>query len=476
MPWSPPPLVHLASMKSLALALLSVARPLRLLLAAVLAYRSAAARSTRRRLRRRRGPEIPRATGADGWVRDALPSASHRVGFLPTWRASILRGSMLDSDRHPSGVSLRARQQLVAFRQRRRPRAGLATLALSACDSTLAPRKNPRDLPLAARRPGGSTSAALRKVRARVPAVRPEYARPLTVWAAHAQALTALYRGVPPPARAKVLAESGASVVFVQPPNASSSVVRVSHATELVGRSRCAMPRVPLSTFLTNETAFESSGSGPSPTFLADETAFESSDSGPLPALLADETAFESSDSGPLPAFLADETAFESSGSGPLPTLLANETAFESSGSGPPPTLGLSSLLESNYLRVATSTLRASRELTRAPKGQLWAPWTHAALPASGMPAALSSVGLSKRASKPLRVPLPQSSPPQRASGVLTVWVSAALPTRRPPARAQRRSEPALLRQIVGMARLRPGRGDQHRARDQRRGPDQHRG
>jgi hypothetical protein len=187
MPSSPPRRVEMASMESPALALLSVARPLQPLLAAMLAYRSAAARSTQRRLRRRRGPEIPRATGADGWVGAALPSASHRVGFLPMWRASILRGSMLDSDRHPSGVSLGARQQLVAFRQRRRPRAALATLALSAYDSTLAARKNPRDLPLAARRPGGSMLAALRKVRAWAPAARPSRARTSHTQMSHAR-------------------------------------------------------------------------------------------------------------------------------------------------------------------------------------------------------------------------------------------------------------------------------------------------
>jgi hypothetical protein len=268
-------------------------------------------------------------------------------------------------------------------------------------------------------RGSGATAVFARKRHTPSPAVRKEYPQLLAVWTAPARALAALWRAVPSPARAKVLTERGANAVFAQPPNASSLVAQVSHATKLVGRSWRAMPP---------------------PTYLANETAFESSGSGPLPTLLANETAFESSGSGPLLMFLAEETAFESSGSRPLLTFLAEETAFESSGSGPPPTSGLQSLFGSSFLRVATSTLRASRELTRALRRQPWAAWTHAALPASQVVTAPSAVGLSKRASKPLRVPLPQSSPPQQASGVLTVWVSAALPTRRPPARARRRS------------------------------------
>jgi hypothetical protein len=67
---------------------------------------------------------------------------------------------------------LGARQQLVAFRQRTRPRAGLVTLALSADNSTLAARKKPRDLPLAARRLAGAVLAALRQVRSWKPSAR----------------------------------------------------------------------------------------------------------------------------------------------------------------------------------------------------------------------------------------------------------------------------------------------------------------
>jgi hypothetical protein len=121
--------------------------------------------------------------------------------------------------------------------------------------------------------------------------VKKEYARPLAVWAAYVPALAALYRGTPPPARAKVLAERGASAVFAQPPNASL----------LVARSWCALLRAPLPTILANENAIELSGLGPLPTFPADETAIESSGSGPLPAFLANETAIESSGSGPQP-------------------------------------------------------------------------------------------------------------------------------------------------------------------------------
>jgi hypothetical protein len=68
---------------------------------------------------------------------------------------------------------------------------------------------------------------------------------------------------------------------------------------------------------------------------------------------------------------------------------LADETAIESSGSGPPPTSGLQSLRESSFLRVATSTLRASNELTQALtealRRQPWAPWSQLALPARRM-------------------------------------------------------------------------------------------
>jgi hypothetical protein len=261
---------------------------------------------------------------------------------------------------------------VVAFLLGGRSPGGRAALPVD--DSTLAGRKKPRRLLLAARELRDPVLAALRKVSARAriapvshatvlvprrrhapspavrqvrtptlavrtaharalvartrhapsPAGRKEYARPLAVWTAYALALAALYRGAPPPPRAKLLAERRGSAVFAQPPNASSLVTQASPATALVVQSWRAMTRVQLPMFLTNETAIESSGSGP----LTNETATESSGSGPL----------------------ANETATESFGSGPP----ANETAIESSGSGPPPTLGLQSLRESSFLRVAT--------------------------------------------------------------------------------------------------------------------------
>src|SRR5712671_6692718 len=61
----PAQLARLGSVGNPVLAPLSVVRPLQPLLAAVVAYRSGAARSTRQRLRPRAGPEIPRATDAD---------------------------------------------------------------------------------------------------------------------------------------------------------------------------------------------------------------------------------------------------------------------------------------------------------------------------------------------------------------------------------------------------------------------------
>ena len=389
------------------------------------------------------------------------------------WRASVLRGSMLDSYRYPPARPAGTRQQWVAFLRRGWRHAGSATLALSADDSTLAARQKPP----AAQELGGLVLAALRN---------------------GARALAALYRGAPPPARAKVLAQRGASAVFVQLPSASSLAAQASHATELVGRSRRAIPRVPLTTSLESEAAIESSGPGPPPAFLADETAIESCGSGPPltflvdetgtescgwgppPMLLAEETGTESCGWDPPPRFLADETATELSGLGPPPMVLAEETETESCGSGPPPTLGLQPWRESSLLRVATSTLRAPKELTRALRGPLWAPGSEVALLASRMLTAPSAIRLSQAAtsaSKPLRVPLPQSWLPQRASGVLSVWVSAALLTRQRPVRGQRRFGLVLLRRIAraSESRLHLGTG-QEPARGQRRGPDDHRG
>jgi hypothetical protein len=175
-----------------------------------------------------------------------------------------------------------------------------------------------------------------RKRRALTPAVRQAHRQTAAVGMAYGPALTAPYRSGPPWRRAKVLAERRGSAVFAQPPNASSLVAQASPATALVARSWHPMTLVQLPTVLTNETAFESSGSGLPPTVLANETAFESSYSGPLPA------------------FPANQTAFESSYSGPQPTVPANQTAFGSSYSGPLPILRLQSLPESSFLRVAT--------------------------------------------------------------------------------------------------------------------------
>ena len=86
----------------LLLVLPSTARRLRRLLAAVFAYRSAAARNTQRLHRPRAAPEIPKATAADGLVGDALSLAIRRAGFPPKWRASVLHGSMLDSHGAPT--------------------------------------------------------------------------------------------------------------------------------------------------------------------------------------------------------------------------------------------------------------------------------------------------------------------------------------------------------------------------------------
>jgi len=86
----------------LLLALPSTAPRLRRLLAAVFAYRSAAARNTQRLHRPRAAPGIPKATAADGLVGDALPLAIRRAGFPPKWRASVLHGSMLDSHGAPT--------------------------------------------------------------------------------------------------------------------------------------------------------------------------------------------------------------------------------------------------------------------------------------------------------------------------------------------------------------------------------------
>jgi hypothetical protein len=98
------PLARLASetMLDRLLMRLAAVQPLPPLPAAMFACRGAAARNTSRRLRRRAGRETPTATGADGWVGDALLSARRRVGFLPTGRASVSCGSTLDSRKFQS--------------------------------------------------------------------------------------------------------------------------------------------------------------------------------------------------------------------------------------------------------------------------------------------------------------------------------------------------------------------------------------
>jgi hypothetical protein len=218
---------------------------------------------------------------------------------------------------------------------------------------------------------------------------------PAAVPAGHARARTATCSDAPPLVRAKTLAERRASAAFARSPNVSSWVAQPSPAMASFDRSPCAMPRAPLATFLANAPAMAPSSSGPASTLA-------------------------------------------------LYSLRVTP-------------LGTPRWPQLSFLRAATWALRESKDPTSALRGQIWPPVSsHAVLPASPPLTARPPFGLSNPvglfavlASKLLRVLLPRWQPPQRASAVLKVQVSAALPTRRPPARAQRRCEPVRLRQIA---------------------------
>lgn len=107
---------------------------------------------------------------------------------------------------------------------------------------------------------------------------------------------------------------------------------------------------------------------------------------------------------------------------------------------------------ESRSLRVATSALRARKELAwTLPKEPTSSPMEEVTLlsTAVGFPRmALSAV-------TPPHALLPLLRPPQRVSVVLRVQVLASAPSRPPRAQAQRRYAPTLLRQIAGSAEVR---------------------
>jgi hypothetical protein len=114
---------------------------------------------------------------------------------------------------------------------------------------------------------------------------------------------------------------------------------------------------------------------------------------------------------------------------------------------------------ESSYLRVATSALRATKELTCAlPKEPV----------NSQTAVTLSSLGLRWMAASAVMLPharLPQLQPPQQASVVLDVQVLPVPLSRPQRAQVQRRCVPTLLRQIAGSSEVRS------RACSGRRGP-----
>jgi hypothetical protein len=103
---------------------------------------------------------------------------------------------------------------------------------------------------------------------------------------------------------------------------------------------------------------------------------------------------------------------------------------------------------ESSYLHVATSALRATKELAWALPKEPMSSQTEVTL-------SPAPVGLQWMAVMLPRVRPPQLQPPQRASVVLDVQVLTVLLSRPPRAQVQRRCEPTLLRQIVGSSEVR---------------------
>jgi hypothetical protein len=322
------------------------------------------------------------------------------------WRASVLRGPLLDSHRiQAARLGARELRDLVLAVPRRVRARGLVAQAWRA--TVLVSRK--RDARMLGVRRVHAQRVVARRRHSRAVAVRRGYAptsaalglsvpplaraKTLAVRKRHARALRLSAR---PLARAKALAGTKARATFAQSPNASSLVAQASHPTVLIARSRCAVPLASLVTFQASATPMESAASGPPPT-------------------------------------------------SELRSLRVMD-------------LGAPRRSESSFPRAATSALRASKEPTFAPREQIWAPRSsHSVLPeartpqarsAMGLPTAVGlSIGLSRvaiSASRLTRGRLPQSQPPRRASAALDVSVSVALPTRRLPVRERRRCEPML--------------------------------